>query len=118
MRTFAWISCAEPGLIFFECAHAEREREREGERESRQTYRWRKFRFQWLSQRSEERQESLEVQVRGAWSGKAHRSVSTSLERTDRDFPAVYFSQSAEWPHEQCRMASKKEQLFALFFVA
>ena len=68
----------------------ERERERERERVDR-TYRWRKFRFQWLSRQSEERQESLEVQVRGAWSGKAHRSVSTSLERTDRDFPAVYF---------------------------
>ena len=120
LRTFAWINCAEPGLIFFECAHAERERERERERVDR-TYRWRKFRFQWLSRRSKERQESLEVQVRGAWpwSGKAHRSVSTSLERTDRgiSLPSI-FSQSAERPHEQRRMASKKEQLFALFFVA
>ena len=77
-------------FFFFKCAHAEREKEREREREDR-TYRWRKFRFQWPSQRSEERKESLEVQVRGAWSGKAHRSVSTSLELTERVFPAVYF---------------------------
>ena len=48
----------------------ERERERERERVDR-TYRWRKFRFQWLSQRPEEGQERLEVQMRGAWSGKA-----------------------------------------------
>ena len=63
-------------MIFFRvCLRGERERERERERAYR-TYRWRKFRFQWLSQRSEERQESLEVQVRGAGGGKAHRSVS------------------------------------------
>ena len=73
-----------------------------------------------LSQRSKEGQDldRLEVQVRGAWSGKARPSVPTSLERTDRVFPAVYFSQSAEGPHEHRRMASKNEQRFALFFVA
>ena len=72
----------------------EKEREREREREKvDKIYRWRKFRFQWLSQRSEEGQERLEVQVRGAGSGKAHHSVGlrTSLEHTDRVFPAVYF---------------------------
>ena len=46
------------------------------------------------------------MQVRGAWSGKAHRSVSTSLERTDRKgFPCRLFlasqlngrTSSAEW---------------------
>ena len=70
----------------------ERERERERKRVDN-TYRWRKFRFQWLSQRSEEGEERLEVQVRGAWSGKAHRIAPTSLERIDVDrvFPAVYF---------------------------
>ena len=64
---------------------AERERERERERVDR-TYCWRKFRFQWLSQRSEEGQGRLEVQVRGTWSGKAYRSMPTSLQRTDRVF--------------------------------
>ena len=84
--------------FFLECAHAERERERERERGRERervdrTFRWRKFRFQWRSQRSEEGQERLEVQVRGAWSGKAHLTAPTTLERTDvyRVFPAVYF---------------------------
>ena len=40
LQTFAWINCAEPGLIFFRvCSRGERERrerERERERESRQ----------------------------------------------------------------------------------
>ena len=38
LRTFAWINCAEPGLIFFSSllTRGERERERERERESRQ----------------------------------------------------------------------------------
>ena len=76
--------------FFLFCVGRGRERERERERVDR-TYRWCKFRFQWLSQRSEEGQEGLEVQVRGAWSGEAHRSVPTSFERTDGVFPAVYF---------------------------
>ena len=99
-------------IFFLECAHVERERERE--RVDR-TYRWRKFRFYWPSQRSEEGQERLEVQVRGAWS--APRPVSSVLTSTGFSLPSI-FSRSAEWPHEQRRMASKKEQLFALFFVA
>ena len=81
-------------ISFLECTHAEREGERE--RESvcvcvcvDRTYRWGKFRFQLLSQRSEEGRERLEV--REAWSGEAQRSVPTGLERTDRVFPAVFF---------------------------
>ena len=79
-------------MIFFSrvCSRGERERERERVSLDR-TYRWCKFRCQWLSQRSEEGQERLEVQVKGAWSGEVHRSVPTSIERTDRVFPAVYF---------------------------
>ena len=96
LRTFAWINCAERTWFFSRvCSRGERERERERERVDR-TYRWRKFRFQWLSQPFEEGQERLEVQVRGAWSGKAHRSVPTGLERTDRVFPAIYF-QPVSW---------------------
>ena len=96
----------------------ERERERERERVDR-TYRWRKFRFQWLSQWSEEEQERLDVLVRWAWKGKAHHSLSTTVSSVLRgvSLPSI-FSQSAEGPHEQRRMASRKEQLFALFFVA
>ena len=33
LRTFAWINCAEPGLIFFSSVITRRERERERERE-------------------------------------------------------------------------------------
>ena len=98
--------------FFFSSVLTRREKERE--REDR-TYRWRKFRFQWLSQRSEEGQERLEVQVKGGWSGKAHRSVPTSFERSDRVFPVIFCS----WAAARAAPNGVKEgTTFRLVFVA
>ena len=118
LRTFAWINCAERSWFFLECAYAERERERE---RVGGTYRWRKFRFQWLSQRSEEGQESqrdskCRWELGAAERTVAYRPVSSVLTSTGFSMPSI-FSQSAERPHEQRRMASKKEQLLALYFI-
>ena len=55
-------------------------------------------------------------------SDKAHRSIPTScldpLESKLGFSHMFIFSQSAERPHVQRPMVSRKEQLFSLFFVA
>ena len=85
-------------LFFFSSVLTWRERERESERERERervsilrTYWWCKFRFQSLSQQSEEDRETRSAGERSFRSGEAHRSVPTSIERIDRVFPAVYF---------------------------
>ena len=114
LRTFAWINCAEPELIFFECAHAERERERE----------WTELtagvNFVFSGFLDDPRINKRASKCRWEELGAAKRTVAyrpVSSVLTGISLPSI-FSQSAERPHEQRRMASKKEQLFALFFVA
>ena len=117
LRTFAWINCAEPGLIFFRvCSRGERERERERE--------WTELtagvNFVFSGFLDDPRRDKRASKCRWEELGAAKRTVAyrpVSSVRTGISLPSI-FSQSAERPHEQRRMASKKEQLFALFFVA
>ena len=55
-------------------------------------------------------------------SDKEHRSVPTCcldpLEAKLGFSPMSNFTQSADWLQERCPMASRKEQLFSLFFGA
>ena len=112
--------------FFFECAHAEREREREREkREEEREREWTELtagvNFVFSGFLDDPRRDKRASKCRG-WEelGAAKRTVAyrpVSSVLTGISLPSI-FSQSAERPHEQRRMASKKEQLFALFFVA
>ena len=124
-----WLSCLAEAILFLESGRTERQRERERERGGGGggwdwTERTAGVNFAFSSmpndKHAEERQARLERELKCKWeeSDKAHRSVPTScrdpLESKLGFSHMSIFSQSAE----RRPMASTKEQLSSLFFVA
>ena len=96
----------------------EREREREGERVDR-TSSGVNFVFCGFLNDPRRGQERLKVQVRGELGAAkcivAYRPASSVLTGFSL---RLFLARSDEGPHEKRRIASRKEQLFALFFIA
>ena len=125
-----WLLSLAEVILFLESGHTEREREREGggaggQRLNR-TYRWRELRFSSMpnDMYAGERQARLEreLKCKSEESDKAHRSVPTScldpLESELGFSHCLFLASPLSGPHERRPMASRKEQLSSLFFVA
>ena len=119
-------------ILFFECAHAERERERREREREKERGRERKreqteltaagVNFVFSGFQSTIRGETREPRSAGERSWERAKRTSVLVYRPVSSIltgisPPSMFSQTAERPHKQRRMASRKEQLFALFFV-